>query len=68
MRDRLIKEAFIKYLQQETDERFFQALTNFCRLPYIGSANTPNGSGWRDLWYVEGDKDISWMGEELKSE
>lgn len=62
MRDKKIKEAFIKYLQQETDERFFQALTNFTRLPYIGYAESPDGKYFRDLWNVEGDELIPYIG------
>jgi len=61
MRDKKIKEAFIKYLQKGTDERFFQALTNFVQLPYIGYATTPRGDGFRDLWNMEADKEIEWI-------
>lgn len=64
MRDKNIKEAFIEYLKQNTDERFFQALTNFCQLPYIGMANSPRGELFVDLWRVEADKDINWIGKE----
>ena len=60
IRDEKIKKAFIEYLQQDTDERFFQALTNFCKLPYIGLAEGPKGEGFRDLWHVEADKEINW--------
>ena len=54
-RDQKTKEAFIKYLQQETDERFFQALANFTGIPYIGAANTPDGKDFIDLFHVEAD-------------
>ena len=63
MRDENIKKAFIEYLQQSTDQRFFQALTNFCQLPYIGMADAPNGAGFRDLWHMEADRSISWLGK-----
>lgn len=54
-RDQKTKEAFIKYLQQESDERFFQALTNFTGLPYVGTASTPDGADFKDLFHVEAD-------------
>ncbi|CAB4132365.1 hypothetical protein UFOVP253_10 [uncultured Caudovirales phage] len=61
MRDEQIKKAFIAYLEQSTDERFFQALTNFTQLPYIGSASDNVGSDFRDLWSLEADIDIEWV-------
>lgn len=64
MRDKEIKEAFIEYLQKGTDERFFQALTNFTQLPYLGVANSPSGNAFSDLWQVEADKDIEWIGKD----
>ena len=66
MRDKQIKQAFIKYLQKESDERFFQALTNFTQLPYIGVASSPNGGEFKDLWHIEADKNIEWVGKEAK--
>lgn len=63
MRDENIKKAFIEYLQRGTDERFFQALTNFCQLPYIGMASDPSGAGFRDLWHMEADQTIDWVGK-----
>lgn len=62
-RDAEIKKAFIKYLEQNTDERFFQALANFCLMPYIGVAGTHDGEGFRDLWHVEADDKIDWKGK-----
>lgn len=56
MKDQKTKEAFIKYLQLNTDERFFQALTNFTGILYIGSADTSDGQNFKDLWHVEADK------------
>lgn len=64
MRDKKIKEAFIEYLQQGTDERFFQALTNFTQLPYVGFASSPDGKNFRDLWHIEADEQIIWKGKE----
>lgn len=64
MRDEKIKKAFIEYLEKGTDERFFQALTNFTNLPFIGMALTPDGEHFRDLWHMEADSDINWEGKE----
>lgn len=55
MRDEKTKRAFIKYLEQGTDERFFQALTNFLGVAYLGYAITPDGKDFKDLWHVEAD-------------
>lgn len=64
MRDEQIKEGFIEYLQNSSrDLRFFQALTNFTQLPYIGMANDPEGGGFKDLWNMEADRDIEWVGK-----
>ncbi len=63
MRDEKIKKAFIAYLEQSTDERFFQALTNFTLLPYIGVAGRPDGEGFKDLWHIEADDKIDWVGK-----
>jgi hypothetical protein len=63
MRDKNIKAAFIRYLQQDTDERFFQALANFAQLPYIGMALTPDGECFTDLFNIEADKTIDWIGK-----
>ena len=54
-RDQKTKEAFIKYLQQETDERFFQAISNFTGIQYLGGASTPDGKDFVDLFHVEAD-------------
>ena len=63
MRDEKIKKAFIEYLEKGTDERFFQALTNFTRLPYIGVAQNPDGLLFGDLWHTEADEKINWIGK-----
>ncbi len=62
-RDAEIKRAFIKYLEQNTDERFFQALTNFIQVPYLGCAVTPGGEQFHNLWHVEADDKINWKGK-----
>lgn len=55
-RDPNMKKAFIKYLEQDTDERFFQALSNFTGIQYIGAASTPDGQKFKDLFHVEADE------------
>lgn len=67
MKDEKIKAAFIKYLQDSTDDRFFQALTNFTQLPYIGVASTPAGKDFKDLWHTRADTQINWVGKEGQS-
>lgn len=59
-RDAVTKQKFIEYLQQDSDERFFQALTNFTGYGYIGAASRPDGTNFKDLWHVEADKSFVW--------
>lgn len=66
-RDQVTKEKFIEYLQKQTDERFFQALTNFTGYGYIGAATTPDGKNFKDLWHVEADKSFVWGDEDEDS-
>lgn len=57
-RDGKTKQAFIEYLQQETDERFFQALQNFCEGHGLTShfiVTTDRPELGRDLFFVEAD-------------
>ena len=63
MRDKKTKEAFIAYLQKNTNERFFQALTNFTGIAYIGAASTPDGKNFQDLWHVEADDSLVFEGQ-----
>lgn len=63
MTDKEIKQAFIAYLEKSYSERFFQALTSFTQLPYIGVADKPDGQNFRDLWNVEADTTINWEGK-----
>ena len=56
IRDKRTKEAFIEYLVAHPDERFYQALTNFANVDFIGSASTPEGGDFEDLWNVEADE------------
>lgn len=62
-KDENIKRAFIAYLEDSDQQRFFQALTNFCQLPYIGVAFSPSGDHFKDLWRIEADKDVEWVGK-----
>lgn len=59
-RDHKSKEALIKYLQQDTDERFWQAVSNFARQyglnkHYLLTSNNPV-KGTEDLFLQELDK------------
>ena len=47
------KQSLIEYLQKDTDERLFQAITNWSGLAYLGSASTPSGDDFHDLWHDE---------------
>lgn len=62
-KDENIKRAFIAYLEDSDQLRFFQALTNFCQVPYIGVASSPWGDDFKDLWRIEADKDVEWVGK-----
>ena len=62
-RDAEAKQSLIEYLQKDTDERLFQAITNWSGIAYIGFANTPDGQGFRDLWNIEADEQIVWKGK-----
>ena len=48
-----ILKAFIEYMNQNSDQRFFQGMTNFIHAPYLGWASTPDGKDFLDLWEVE---------------
>lgn len=64
VRDENIKQAFIEYLQKDTDERFFQALTNFTQLFQVGTVDNKNR--FVDLWHMEADEEIEWIGKDKK--
>lgn len=55
MRDQKTKEAFIKYLQKCTDERFFQALYNFC---FIRLSKEKCNLTLDNLHNVEADREL----------
>lgn len=60
-RDHKTKEELIKYLQKDTDERFWQAINNFaaarglCKHFLITTDNTLDIPGLEDLWFQESD-------------
>lgn len=60
MRDQKTKELFIKYLEDNKDLRFYQAISNFTESlgfgHYCGTAETPEGKNFRDLFYIEADE------------
>ena len=66
--DERIKQAFIDYLDDATDERFFQAITNFTQLPFIGFSHNQEGEEFKDLYYVDCDREINWVGKEYDNE
>ena len=47
------KQSLIEYLQKDTDERLFQAITNWSGFAYLGAASTPSGNDFHDLWHDE---------------
>lgn len=61
MRDKQAKEAFIQYLKQHPEERFFQAVRNFSGMPFIVAMTKvpePN-KGEYDTWnWEDGSNDI----------
>lgn len=53
-RDPHSKESLIKYLQQDTDERLWQAIRNWSGFPFIFAGD---GENMRDTFYIEADED-----------
>ncbi len=47
------KQSLIEYLQKDTDERLFQAITNWSGVAYLGAASTPDGKDFHNLWHDE---------------
>ena len=59
-RDTKTKQALIEYLQQDTDERFWQAITNFAKQHglsdhFVVTTNELPNPPYRDLWNQESD-------------
>jgi len=48
-------DSFTEYCKENPRQRFFQALTNWMGVPYIGLAREPSGVGFIDLWNYEGE-------------
>lgn len=60
-RDAKTKQALIEYLQQDTDERFWQAISNFAKLHgisehFLVTTNELPQSPYKDLWNQESDQ------------
>lgn len=45
--------SFVGYCVAHPDQRFFQALTNWSGLPWVGWAESPSIKGFHDLWNEE---------------
>ena len=59
-RDAKTKQAFIEYLQQDTDERFWQAVSNFAKAHglsehFLVTTNELPQPPYKDLWNQESD-------------
>lgn len=57
-RDKLAKQLLIEYLEEDTDERLWQAVNNFGKLygltaHFLITRNTEDDE--RDLWFQESD-------------
>lgn len=48
-------ESFTKYCEENSEQRFFQALRNWFGVPFIGVSN--DREKWDDTFYWEEDKD-----------
>ena len=63
-RDYKSKEALIKYLQKDTDERFWQAIANFgkehglCEHYLLTTDSIENAESSTDLFFQESDRDF----------
>lgn len=44
-------EAFLAYCRRNPTQRFWQALTNWCGLPFLGWAQSTEGECFHDLWH-----------------
>ncbi len=59
-RDAKTKQALIEYLQQDTDERFWQAISNFAKQHglsehFLVTTDSLPQSPYKDLWNQESD-------------
>lgn len=59
-RDHKTKQALIEYLQQDTDERFWQAISNFAKLHglsehFLVTTDSLPQFPYKDLWNQESD-------------
>lgn len=62
IRDEKTKKAFIKYLEEHPDERFWQAIRNFWRADYIVLTDNLDQEdefpALRDTFYIEADEEL----------
>jgi len=49
-------ESFTAYCVANPDQRFWQALTNWSGLPYVGWSESPILKGFHDMWNYEHEK------------
>jgi hypothetical protein len=54
VRDKVWKDAFIKYMADNPSERFFQAVRNFSHWPFLIVSNELPKEGQEDTFYWEG--------------
>lgn len=54
MRDEKTKKAFIKYLEENPEERFWQAVRNFTHAPFLYVSDKM--VELQDTFYIESDK------------
>lgn len=45
-------KKFYEYVKKHPDERFWQALLNFTKVPYIMICDAPNGNNPRDTYFL----------------
>lgn len=53
IRSQKTKEAFIKYLEDHPQERFWQAVRNFSKYNYIFGGYSPDKTDAKDTFYEE---------------
>lgn len=62
-RDGYTKLAFMAYLKNHPDERFFQAIRNFCGYMITNKVNfigiSADGKKYKDTFYIECDNEFS---------
>lgn len=54
IRDQKTKEAFIKYLEENPEQRFWQAIRNFWKADFV---TITKGMDTKDTFYIEADEE-----------